>query len=350
MPCFTEDWFSHHLPHWERLFFQELGWDPGAPRHVVEIGSFEGRSTLWFLEHLLLHPASRITCIDSFEGGAEHSAAQTAGLYDRFRANIAESGAAQKVEVLRGDSFQGLVRLLGRGESAELVYVDGSHEAPDVLADLVLAFRLLPPGGMILCDDYLWSREETAQADVLGCPKLAIDAFTNIHRRRIEFVEWASRRLLTQPRHRCRGCLDMRRCSPGMRGWAACRQPDRDRRSKTRRALNTKRAAGAQGEAARHGQAEAGALTFRLCREEWLADAREGRGIHALSRVPHRDARVHARRQPGRVRPGRVRPVGTDGHAVGRDDDLPATRHCVASIDAEIDHGRFQLRAPGGHG
>jgi hypothetical protein len=39
----------------------------------------------------------------------------------------------------------------------------------------------------MLCDDYLWSREETARADVLGCPKLAIDAFTNIHRRQIDF-------------------------------------------------------------------------------------------------------------------------------------------------------------------
>jgi len=59
-----------------------------------------------------------------------------------------------------------------------------------VLADLVLAFRLLPPGGVILCDDYLWSREETARADILGCPKLAIDAFTNIHRRQIDLLEW----------------------------------------------------------------------------------------------------------------------------------------------------------------
>jgi hypothetical protein len=44
------------------------------------------------------------------------------------------------------------------------------------------------PGGVLLCDDYLWSREGPGQVDVLGCPKLAIDAFTNIHRRRISFL------------------------------------------------------------------------------------------------------------------------------------------------------------------
>lgn len=189
MPRFTEDWLSMHLPHWERLFFGELGWDPEAPRRMVEIGSFEGRSTLWFLERLLRHPDSRITCIDTFGGGAEHTPDQTAGLHERFLANLEESGQAYKAEVLRGDSFSGLTRLIARGTVADLVYIDGSHEAPEVLADLVLGFRLLPPSGVILCDDYLWSREETRCTDILGSPKLAIDAFTNIHRRRIEFLD-----------------------------------------------------------------------------------------------------------------------------------------------------------------
>jgi predicted O-methyltransferase YrrM len=190
MPHFTEDWHSSHLPHWQRLFFDILRWDPAAPRRIVEIGAYEGRATLWFLDRLLRHPESRIACLDSFAGGAEHRAEQVAGLEQRFRANVEGSGAAAKVEVLKGRSFDGLVRLLARGAQAELVYVDGSHEAPDVLADLVLAWRLLPPGGVMLCDDYLWSREEAAQVDILGCPKLAIDAFTNIHRRQIDFPLW----------------------------------------------------------------------------------------------------------------------------------------------------------------
>ncbi len=190
MTRFTEDFFTQHIPHWEKLFFDELAWKPRNPRHVVEIGCFEGRSTLWFLEHLLHHPDSRITCIDTFAGGAEHTPEQTESLYERFLANLRESGQAQKAEVLRMDSFAGLTRLLASGARADLVYVDGSHEAPDVLADLVLSFRLLAPGGVILCDDYLWSREETSRADILGCPKLAIDAFTNIHRRQIDFLEW----------------------------------------------------------------------------------------------------------------------------------------------------------------
>ena len=186
MPIFTKTWFDWHIPHWERLF-ADLGWQAEAPRVAVEIGSFEGRSAVWLLRNLLRHPDSRLFCIDTFEGGAEHGPDQTENLFHRFRANLADAGAAGRVEALRGPSFEGLVGLIGRGIAADLVYVDGSHEAPDVLADLVLSFRLLRPGGVIICDDYWWSRGPDAEHDVLRSPKLAIDAFTNIYRRRLDF-------------------------------------------------------------------------------------------------------------------------------------------------------------------
>lgn len=186
MPTFTEDWFDWHIPQWER-FFADLGWTPDTPRVAVEIGSFEGRSAVWLLRNPLGHPGSRLFCIDTFEGGAEHGPDQTKGLFDRFRANLADAGVAARAEALRGPSFEGLLELIGRGIAADLVYVDGSHEAPDVLADLVLSFRLLRPGGVIICDDYWWSRGPAAEHDVLASPKLAIDAFTNIYRRRLDF-------------------------------------------------------------------------------------------------------------------------------------------------------------------
>jgi predicted O-methyltransferase YrrM len=186
VPTFTEDWFDWHAPQWERLF-AGLGWDADLPHAAVEIGSFEGRSTLWILENLLRHPDSRLRCIDTFAGGAEHDEEQTDGLYERFRANLAGSAHGHKAEILREPSFDGLSRLLARGDAApDLVYIDGSHEAPDVLADLVLAFRLAAPGCVLICDDYLWSRGPRREHDVLNSPKLAIDAFTTIHRRRIE--------------------------------------------------------------------------------------------------------------------------------------------------------------------
>ena len=41
---------------------------PGQETHVLEIGSWEGRSSAWLLEQLLTHPRSTLTAIDYWQG------------------------------------------------------------------------------------------------------------------------------------------------------------------------------------------------------------------------------------------------------------------------------------------
>ena len=64
------------------------------------------------------------------------------------------------------------------------MYIDGSHQASDVLTDLVLGFMLRRVNGIMVCDDYLWKLNR----DPLLNTKLAIDAFTNCFFGKIEPV------------------------------------------------------------------------------------------------------------------------------------------------------------------
>ncbi len=66
--------------------------------------------------------------------------------------------------------------------------MDGSHQAPDVLADAVFAFPLLKVGGLMIFDDYLWSMELPGQQDSFNMPKPAIDAFVNIYQRKVRVL------------------------------------------------------------------------------------------------------------------------------------------------------------------
>jgi len=69
MPNFSVDWHSHNIPHWRRILERYRG----QPKvRALEIGSFEGRSTIWLLENILTHETAHIDCIDTFKGSVEH--------------------------------------------------------------------------------------------------------------------------------------------------------------------------------------------------------------------------------------------------------------------------------------
>ena len=192
---FTRDWFAANIPAWDRIFHEV------RPRHTLEIGSFEGRSACYTIERLGAHASgeSSLTCIDNWAGGVEHR--EIGGFYQavmgdverRFDHNtsIALAKVANRVTLkkLKQNSRDALVQLLASGpmERFDLIFIDGSHEAPDVLSDAVLAFPLLRVGGTLIFDDYIWSDQAPQKRDPLRMPKPAIDAFVNIYQRKIEF-------------------------------------------------------------------------------------------------------------------------------------------------------------------
>lgn len=169
------------------------------PLKILEVGAYEGRSTTWLIEKCSQWGTPEIHCIDTWEGGLEHQesgayAAEMSAVEMRFRANIDSAVRLQacspKVVVHKGYSFHMMTQLIagGKQEYFDLVYIDGSHQAPDVLEDAVLGFRLLRKGGLIIFDDYAWVGDPRVPIDHYSIPKPSIDAFVNIFRRRIRLV------------------------------------------------------------------------------------------------------------------------------------------------------------------
>ena len=162
-------------------WFSLLGWyeNSTAEVHILEIGSFQGLSTSWLLRHVLQHPRSSITCLDSWEGGAELTTGVMADSELRFDQNVGSFGAAQaaKVKKVRGESFHSLVHLVANaGLTYDLIHVDGAHVAPRVFEDAVLSYHLLKPTGWMLFDDIGWQYETPFMRDPTT-PKLAVEVF-----------------------------------------------------------------------------------------------------------------------------------------------------------------------------
>jgi predicted O-methyltransferase YrrM len=183
--AFTTDWFSAHAPVWRQILAQL------RPVRLLEIGAYEGRATCFMIETCAADRALELHCIDTWEGGVDNDPSAMGDVERRFDHNIglALAAAAHPVQFHKhkAPSQQALVRLLadGRAGGFDLVYVDGSHQAADVLSDAVLSFALLRVGGLLIFDDYLWSMEPPGRQDLHNMPKLAIDAFTTIYQRKL---------------------------------------------------------------------------------------------------------------------------------------------------------------------
>jgi predicted O-methyltransferase YrrM len=179
LPTFTQDWFSHNVPNLQKA----LGLLEKR-RRFLEIGCFEGMSTCWFLRNAL-DDVGEIVCVDTFEGGIEHVKTSFEGVRERFEQNIAEmKGPAQSVRVLDCHSHLALAKLISEESRFDFIYVDGSHTAPDVLADACLAYLLLQTGGIIVFDDYLYGQDKP----LLETPKAALDMFTLLYREKVSIV------------------------------------------------------------------------------------------------------------------------------------------------------------------
>jgi predicted O-methyltransferase YrrM len=170
----TTDWTSRFFSLWASLL---------APRRdealeVLEIGSWEGRSAIFFLQYL---KRCRLTCIDTFAGSAEHTlrpnwAAALPHVEERFDSNLAEFGA--RVEKIKSTSSLGLAGLLAENRRFDLVYVDGSHHSMDAQADAVFSWPMVRDRGIVIFDDYEWK----LLPDEIDRPKVGIDAFLSVRK------------------------------------------------------------------------------------------------------------------------------------------------------------------------
>lgn len=175
--AFRQDWFTHNIPNWMEVF--ELCGLRDRPIDVLEIGSFEGLSACFLLRQL---PLARVTCIDTWAGSDEHaSLKQIDTIESAFDQNV--TPWRDRVTKLKGYSFQ-CFATLKEADKYDLIYVDGSHHADDVMVDALQGFRHLKVGGVMILDDYLWRYYPRMSED----PAMAINGFLRLIEGRYRLV------------------------------------------------------------------------------------------------------------------------------------------------------------------
>jgi hypothetical protein len=155
---FTVDWFTANIPHWIETF-NLTNKIFTNPLNVLEIGAFEGMSTCWISDNVLLHPESSIDVIDTFLGSVEHQEKDKDRLLNAYRNNVSLTRNTEKITTFAGDSRYYLPLFISQGKKYDIIYVDGGHMPENVIIDGLCAYHLLKDDGVIIFDDYDWSFE-----------------------------------------------------------------------------------------------------------------------------------------------------------------------------------------------
>lgn len=195
-------WNKDHIRNFNRIrnyFFYEDEhlYIPGF-LSFLEIGVFEGRTSTWLLDNILLNDedgsSDCLTLIDP-DVGPNFNYNMQKWLIE---GELTEEGK-KRINFIKDYSYNALPKLKTENKLFDLIYIDGDHNACGVLEDAVMAWKLLKENGILLFDDYLmevkdsWfyiSHKEFNQHHSLVWqhPRNAIDCFLNIYKGQYEII------------------------------------------------------------------------------------------------------------------------------------------------------------------
>ena len=152
--------------------------------NFLEIGSFEGMGTNYFIDNFLSGNNSTITCIDPWIKYSESTITKMSewdnlineNTYDIFINNTNYN--KNKIIIKRGFSYDILPKL---EKIYDFIYIDGDHSEKAVWLDAIYSFKILRNNGIIIFDDYTWNTCDKS-------PKNAIDKFLDEYKNFIKVI------------------------------------------------------------------------------------------------------------------------------------------------------------------
>jgi SAM-dependent methyltransferase len=142
---FGEDAF-HAM--WEKLL------DEFRPMTLLEIGVYRGQTvSLWNILSLARGDSPNIWGVSPLDSRGDSVSEYVDLDYEK---DIGESFiylGLEQPNLFRGMSQDPRTLEFIRGQVWDLIYIDGSHDLPDVQADVALAGETLRPGGILVLDD-----------------------------------------------------------------------------------------------------------------------------------------------------------------------------------------------------
>lgn len=176
---FTARWFEERNQVTYSTFLPDR-FLPDKPWNVLEVGVYEAMDCVWLMQHVLCHPDSRLTAIDSWERCGKISEEDMKASMNRAFENMEPWHGQWVIVASRSDAW--LPRI--PGDSYDLAIIDGDHRAGPVYQDAVNCLRLVKPGGWLMFDD-VKTHKQTLRKPLV---EVGLKRFLETHGDQVEFV------------------------------------------------------------------------------------------------------------------------------------------------------------------
>ena len=139
----SNDYFSMHAFN----FYKYINYLNGNFDYL-EIGTYEGNSAMFVARTF---PNSRVFCVDNWNKTEEYGDQDFSLVEQNFDNNCLSLKNIVKIKK-DSDNF-----FLENKVHFDVIYIDGHHKDFQVLKDCRNAWKYLKPGGILICDDYIWN-------------------------------------------------------------------------------------------------------------------------------------------------------------------------------------------------
>jgi len=158
------NWFFYVQPNFEAQL-------PSIRFRVLQIGAYAGDFSRWLLENKVVE---YLDDVDTWQGSEDEgdSVKNWNHVLRYYQSNI-KSHKQVKSHKMTSDAFF----RSKKSRTYNLIYIDGSHSAKQVLIDGINAFEHLELDGLMVFDDYLWENNKVR----LENPGPGIDCFLQLY-------------------------------------------------------------------------------------------------------------------------------------------------------------------------
>jgi predicted O-methyltransferase YrrM len=140
--------------------------------NILEIGTYTGTSIINIM-NFFKNPKACV--IDKWENYTENTNGEKNELLDNiinnnietiFYKNISRAGLLNKIKIIKKDSTLALLEDVH--ENFDLIYIDGSHTLLDSFSDIILCWKILNNGGVLIIDDVQYNKHTILESPFEG--------------------------------------------------------------------------------------------------------------------------------------------------------------------------------------